>query len=163
MNPAPGLIGGCVMKGTPSMLLGTITPWKWTAVLWGSSLLTTKRTLSPSVTRISGPGTTPLYAKASANLPGWYSHCTTLAIRLKTLTSPSITGGSRWPPSPPVGAGNDLTPASCIASISSAVIASWFADVAVLVVVEPIPAMSWLGTTAAASAADWPGPPRTFG
>ena len=56
----PGLIGGWVMKGTPSIAFGVITPCQWTAVLSGNWFVTLTRIVSPSVTRISGPGTTPL-------------------------------------------------------------------------------------------------------
>jgi hypothetical protein len=53
-------MGGWVMNGTPSWSFGTMSPCQWTAVLSGNSLVTITRTLSPSVTRISGPGTVPL-------------------------------------------------------------------------------------------------------
>src|SRR5215207_4162943 len=109
------------MNGTPSWLFGTCSPCQCTAVLCGSSLVTLMRTLSPSVTRISGPGVTPLYVHASTRLPGVTSHCTTWQTRSKTLTSPSIVNSSGWPPNPSVAAGKAFTPASCIASISSAV------------------------------------------
>jgi hypothetical protein len=56
----PGLIGGWVMYGTPSIPFGVFSPCQWIDVLSGSSFVTTKRTLSPSVTRISGPGSVPL-------------------------------------------------------------------------------------------------------
>ena len=54
---SPGIAGGCVMYGTPSSLLGTVSPWKCStngSVIW---FCTTKRTRSPSLTLISGPGT----------------------------------------------------------------------------------------------------------
>jgi hypothetical protein len=41
---SPGLIGGCVMNGTPSWSTGTTTPWKWTTVDSASSFFTTTRT-----------------------------------------------------------------------------------------------------------------------
>src|SRR5215212_8218219 len=109
------------MNGTPSWLFGTRNPCQCTTVLCGSSLVTLMRTLSPSVTRISGPGVTPLYAHASTKLPGVTSHCTTWQTRSKTLTSPSIVNSSGWPPNPSVAAGKAFIPSSCIASISSAV------------------------------------------
>ena len=39
MNDSPGLTGGCVMNGTPSMSFGSSRPWKWIAVDSGSLLL----------------------------------------------------------------------------------------------------------------------------
>ena len=36
VNDSPGLIGGCVMNGTPSWSIGSSSPWKWIAVDSGS-------------------------------------------------------------------------------------------------------------------------------
>ena len=38
VNVSPGLIGGWVTSGTPSIAFGTSMPWKWIAVDCGSSL-----------------------------------------------------------------------------------------------------------------------------
>ena len=59
-NVSPGLMGGCVMNGTPSIAFGTRCPCQCTDVLCSISFFTMTRTGSPSTTRISGPGTMPL-------------------------------------------------------------------------------------------------------
>ena len=57
MNVSPGAIGFWVTNGTPSMKkLSKSTPWKWTPVVSFRLFVKMTRTLSPSVTRIVGPG-----------------------------------------------------------------------------------------------------------
>ena len=60
--------------GTPSILLGSTMPCQWTAVPIGRWLVTMTRTLSPSMTRMVGPGTVPLKAKACFFTPGATFH-----------------------------------------------------------------------------------------
>jgi len=83
------------------------------------SLWTTISTWSPRFTRISGPGTVPLYAIASTNTPGEVSHLTSVAVRSKTFAPLSFRGSTGWFPCPSVSAGKAATPASCPSSISS--------------------------------------------
>src|SRR4051812_4877181 len=85
----------------------------------GRLFFNTMRTLSPSLTRISGAGTTPLYVHASTNLPGETSHLTTLASRSNSLVPSARTlGSSRSPPCPAVLAGNWAATSAIILSIS---------------------------------------------
>src|SRR6266536_6044158 len=63
-------MAACDNPSTPSMPTGTSTPCQCTVVGSCSPFLTVTRTVSPSVTRNSGPGTWPLYAYASTVLPG---------------------------------------------------------------------------------------------
>ena len=60
VKTSPGSMSGWVSGATPSMALGSPTPWKWTSVPMGRSLVTLTRTRSPTSTRIIGPGTIPL-------------------------------------------------------------------------------------------------------
>jgi hypothetical protein len=60
VNVWPGSTGGWVNGGTPSIVLGTCRPCQWMLVAWRSSFRKMTRSVSPSVTRISGPGTWPL-------------------------------------------------------------------------------------------------------
>ena len=53
----PGTIGFWVTNGTPSMKKSSKSiPWKWTPVVSFRLFVNLTRTLSPSVTRIVGPG-----------------------------------------------------------------------------------------------------------
>src|SRR6266545_2305246 len=63
-------MAACDNPSTPSMPTVTSTPCQCTVVGSCSAFLTVTRTVSPSVTRSSGPGTWPLYAYASTVLPG---------------------------------------------------------------------------------------------
>src|SRR5437667_7451055 len=75
------------MPGTPSMLLGTSTPCQWIVVGTGSEFLSVTRTVSPSVTWISGPGIWPLKVQALTVLPGSSSQSTALASKVYSLVT----------------------------------------------------------------------------
>src|SRR3954470_24551094 len=116
----PGVIGACVMCGTPSCGLGLVSPWKWMAVDSGSSLCRTNDTLSPGFTRIVGPGTVPLNVHAFTVLPLETSQSTIFAVRSNCLVpSASTVGSSGCAPRPDVACGNAEIEAFIAASISS--------------------------------------------
>jgi hypothetical protein len=61
VKESPGLIGGWVMSGTPSIaFLRFGMPWRWSTVDWSISLVRTILTGCPTATRSVGPGTMPL-------------------------------------------------------------------------------------------------------
>src|SRR3990172_2927018 len=91
-------MGSCVTPGTPSIALGTSTPCQWIVVGSGSSFLTTIRIWSPSVTRIIGPGTVPLYVYAVTVTLSRIGHCTAFVVNSKTLTPFSSRYSSGCPP-----------------------------------------------------------------
>src|SRR5690242_7498032 len=101
VNVAPGLIGGCVTSGTPSIEFGTSMPCQCTTVDCGNSLCTTSFTLSPECTLIHGPGTMPLYVHARTVFPGETSQSTTLAVMSNSFVpSASTFGASLTLPTP---------------------------------------------------------------
>lgn len=108
------------MNGTPSMALGTVSPWKCTAVDSGSRLWTRTRIRSPWRTRSSGPGIWPLKANASTTLPGETSQRTASVVSSKVFTPPATRGSRTCPPVRPVLAGNAFITASCMRSIATA-------------------------------------------
>src|ERR1700694_5908296 len=91
------------------MAKGTMRPWKWMTVDSGRWLCNTTLTLSPMLTRMVGPGTTPLYVQALTDLPGETSHLTISAVKSNCLVpSGSTVGANSWAPTPAVLAGNAL-------------------------------------------------------
>src|SRR5262245_32953339 len=139
VNFLPGLIGGCVTSGTPSIAFGTSMPWKCTTVDCGSWLSRTKRTLSPTSTLIHGPGTCSLYAQAFTFLPGATSQSMTDALMSNSLVpSGNTLGAMGWLPTPfvfaplvscatyaSVGAFMTASALSFCASISSWLMPAW--------------------------------------
>src|SRR3954471_9668271 len=93
-------MNGWVMPGTPSWSFGSTMPCQWTAVANGRWLSTTIRTRSPSFTRSTGPGTTPLNAYACLVTPGATSIVVGAMSRWKTFTPASSVKGARTVPSP---------------------------------------------------------------
>src|SRR3954447_22043496 len=93
-------MNGWVMPGTPSWSFGRIIPCQCTPVANGRLLVTTMRTRSPSVTRNTGPGTTPLNAYASLVTPGATSMVVGAIERWNTLMPPSSVYGASTVPSP---------------------------------------------------------------
>src|SRR5581483_7022319 len=108
----------------------------------GSSFLTMIRTWSPSVTRIIGPGTVPLYVYAVTLTPSKIGHCTAFVVNSKTLTPFSSRYASGCPPSVSVAGwafGAVIGSIKCAASGLSAII---LPGVAVLFIGIVLPGVS---------------------
>ena len=62
-------------------------PWKWIVCGCDPALTNFTRNVSPSVARITGPGTVPLYVQAGKKTPG--------AISISLSTAVSVYGRTR--------------------------------------------------------------------
>ena len=99
VNCSPGLMGGCVTNGTPSMSLGTSWPWKWMP----GGLVQVVGEHGPDLVALGdpqlGPGHVPLKPRALMGSIVAVSMCTMGSMVMsKTLVSPSIVGSSGWLP-----------------------------------------------------------------
>ena len=76
---------------TPSMSAGWM-PWKWIVCGCEPALTNRTRRRSPSVARITGPGTVPLYVHAGKKTPGAISISLSIAVSVYSRTRPGRCG-----------------------------------------------------------------------
>ena len=69
-------------------------PWKWIVCGCDPALRKWTRSRSPSVARITGPGTVPLYVQAAKKTPGATSICRSTAVSVYSRTRPGSYGSA---------------------------------------------------------------------
>ena len=69
-------------------------PWKWIVCGCEPPLTKWTRSMSPSVARITGPGTVPLYVQAGKKTPGATSISRSTAVSVYSRTRPGSYGSA---------------------------------------------------------------------